>query len=317
MVNHELSLIDLDQDLPGQRRFISCWLSQGEGLSFIVDPGPTSSIACLLDRLQDRRVEHLDFILLTHIHLDHAGGTAEILRAYPEARVFCHERGRRHLVDPTRLWRGSCEVLGGMAAVYGEPDPVPERALAFPEELLSAGIVALPTPGHAAHHLSFLYDSTLFLGEAAGTFSTLPDGGIYLRPATPPRFYLETALASLTRLLAISPAPQRLAFAHYGLHADSARDLLRAARDQHQRWAGVLRQELARVGLEPGGERTGPEADDDGEIEQAVLTKARERLLGEDPYYSHWTSLTPDIQEREQLFTFQSLQGFFGDLLRA
>ena len=222
-----LDLIDLDQaTLPGYRRFISCWLSHGDGPTFIVDPGPHSTAGVLQNRLHDLGVEHLDFILLTHIHLDHGGATSRLLEAFPTARVVCQKKAQHHLTAPARLWEGSRAVLGAVADTYGEPQPVPESALATYADLATAGIEVIPTPGHAPHHLSFLHQGTLFVGEAAGTFLDLGDHGWYLRPATPPRFFLETALASLDRLLALEPVPERLAFAHHGLLKGQARDLL-------------------------------------------------------------------------------------------
>ena len=122
----ELTLIDLDQPLIGQRRFISCWLSRQPELSFIVDPGPPATAAALVDHLRALGVEQLDLILLTHVHLDHAGATAAVLKAFPTARVVVHVRGRPHLLAPQRLWEGSQRVLGRTATVYGEPAAVPE-----------------------------------------------------------------------------------------------------------------------------------------------------------------------------------------------
>lgn len=115
MTEPRLTLIDLDQELPGQQRFISCWVSRGRDLTLVIDPGPQSTADHLIGRLQALGISKLDFILLTHLHLDHAGATAAVLDTYPGARVVCH--------------------------------------------------------------------------EAAGTYLALPDGAVYLRPATPPRFF--------------------------------------------------------------------------------------------------------------------------------
>ncbi len=112
-----LHLIDLDQELHGQREFISCWVSQQAELTFIVDPGPPTTAGRLVAQLHALQVDHLDYVLLTHVHLDHAGGTAQVLTAYPDAKVVCHEKGVPHLLDPAGLWRGSRKVLGRMAEV--------------------------------------------------------------------------------------------------------------------------------------------------------------------------------------------------------
>ncbi len=302
-----LDLIDLDQRLPGQREFISCWLEQRPGLTFIVDPGPRSTAQQLVAQLRARRVTRLDWILLTHIHLDHAGGAAEVAAAFPEARIVCHENGRGHLVEPERLWEGSRTVLGAAAEVYGEPSPVPADRFAARMELTGvafarAAITIIPTPGHAPHHLCFRHDGTLFVGEAAGTYAALPDGGRYLRPATPPRFYLGVALDSLDRLLALNPSPARLAFAHHGLAKGRTRELLNDARHQLERWLNVLRHE-----------RRPEEQLGDGDP-GSLLARVQQRLLAEDPCYARWTELSHDIRARELAFTRQSLTGMLGFL---
>ena len=302
-----LDLVDLDQDLPGQREFISCWVGRGPGATFLVDPGPRATAGRLVERLRGLGVTRLDWILLTHIHLDHAGGTAAIAAAYPEARVVCHENGRGHLADPRRLWAGSRAVLGRAAEVYGEPSPVAAERFADRDDLAGAvfaraGLRIVPTPGHAPHHLCFVHDRTLFVGEAAGTFAQLPDGGRYLRPATPPRFFLPVALDSLDRLIALDPAPVRLAFGHHGLAEGDARNLLNAARHQLERWVSALRHERR------GGEGLG-----DGGPE-SLLGRVHAKLLAEDPHYARWSQLPADIRERELVFTRQTLTGMLGFL---
>jgi glyoxylase-like metal-dependent hydrolase (beta-lactamase superfamily II) len=302
-----LDLIDLDQPLPGQREFISCWLERRPGLTFIVDPGPGSTAGHLVVQLRARGVTRLDWILLTHIHLDHAGGAAEVAAAFPEAKIVCHENGCGHLAAPERLWEGSRAVLGAAAEVYGKPSPVPANRFAARAELAGesfarAGITIVPTPGHAPHHLSFRHDGTLFVGEAAGTFAALPDSGRYLRPATPPRFYPAVALDSLDRLLALAPSPARLAFAHHGLAKGRTRELLNDARHQLERWLTVLRHERR------SGEQLG-----DG-TPGTLLARVQKRLLAEDPHYARWSALPEDIRARELTFTRQSLSGMLGFL---
>lgn len=306
-----LHLVDLDQDdpaLPGQRRFISCWVWSTEEMSFVVDPGPPSTCGRLLAALADLGVARLGFILLTHIHLDHAGATAGVLERYPDARVICHERGRRHLADPTRLWEGSVAVLRDMARAYGEPPPVPESALADLDEAAAEGIATIPTPGHAVHHVSFRHGPRLFLGEAAGTFATLGRGcdttEPYLRPATPPRFVLELARESLDRLVALDPAPRQLLFAHHGLYCGDTRELLMTARRQLGLWTDVVREcGEARDGLPPAGDEAA-----EGEFFAVVA----DVLAARDPCYARTAELPADIRAREADFTRQTLRGMLG-----
>lgn len=305
-----LHLIDLDQDLPGQRRFISCWVSVSEDLVFIVDPGPPSTADHLIFRLEELGVSRLDFILLTHVHLDHGGCTSRILERWPGARVVCHDKGRDHLIDPARLWAGSREVLGDKAAVYGEPRPVPVAALAKWDELALRGVDTIPTPGHASHHVAFRQGGDLFIGEAAGTFSDLGAGpgseDYYLRPATPPRFFPDVARASLERLLALDPLPSRILFAHHGVFTGDVAGLLCAARDQLILWvdtAGAVLQDLRSL---PHSEQP---ADHEG-----LMDLISGRLHRVDARFARGASLPEDIRKRETDFTRQTLRGILGHL---
>lgn len=315
MISHpasHLHLIDLDQDLPGQRRFISCWVSVGEDLVFIVDPGPPSTADHLIARLEDLGIQRLDFILLTHVHLDHAGCTSRILARWPEAKVVCHEKGRAHLVDPTRLWQGSLAVLGRKAEVYGEPAPVPQVALVDFDTLAARGVETILTPGHAAHHVAFRHGDHLFLGEAAGTFSDLGRGSAteqyYLRPATPPRFFPEVARASLERLLALDPLPGKLLFAHHGDFTGDTRGLLTTARNQLALWVDTTAETLEIQRGLPHSEQPSDE--------QGLMDLITTRLAQVDSHFERGATLPADIREREQDFTRQTLRGILEYLRR-
>lgn len=309
-VSARLHLVDLDQQLSGQRRFISCWVSIAPDLTFIVDPGPPSTEDYLVGELEKLGVENLDYILLTHVHLDHGGCTARILERWPGARVVCHVKGRPHIVDPARLWAGSQQVLGEKAAVYGEPAPVPVESLAEFAEIEARGIKVVDTPGHAAHHLAFVHGDRVFLGECAGTFSALGQGPeneeYYLRPATPPRFHLETAEASLERVLALNPLPRRLLFAHHGEFAGDTRGLLESARKQLRQWTATVAEVRASLAALPHTEQ--PEG------EAGLMALLRAALRDVDSHYARGTLLPTDIQERERDFSRQTLRGILGYL---
>lgn len=297
-----LDLIDLDQSsLAGYRRFISCWLSRGDGPTFVVDPGPPSTAGGLVSRLRELGVERLDLILLTHIHLDHGGGVAEVLAAFPQARVHCHARGRQHLTAPARLWEGSRQVLGPVAEAYGEPRPVAPEVLLDDPDLADHGIAVIPTPGHAAHHQSYVHGGTLFVGEAAGTYLDLGDGRWYLRPATPPRFFPETALASVDRLLDWSPTPQRIAFAHHGLATGRSEALLGRAHQQLRHWVQTVGEVHA----------ADPQAGFDTFADRCVA-----QLRRTDPHFALGAELPADIRSRERDFTRQTLRGMLEHVQR-
>ncbi len=287
MNQDDLVGIDLDQPkLEGFRKFLSSWLCRWEGKTFLVDPGPLSTIAHLLHELRRHNVERLDYVLLTHIHIDHAGGTGELLRTYPEARVICHPDGVRHMIAPEKLWQGSLKVLGAVAEAYGEIVPVPEDKIGFEEEVGATGLRAFLTPGHAAHHACYLMGDLLFGGEVAGVRCEMPEG-IYMRPATPPRFILEVALGSLDRMLALRP--RRMVFGHYGLVA-TAMEHLRIGRSQLLLWVKGV-EAIAAV--------------EESRREEAFFGW----LLARDKQFSNIQRLDPDIFARERIFLGNTLRG--------
>ncbi len=285
MNRDHLVCIDLDQpSLEGFRSFISAWLYREEGLTLLVDPGPLSTIARLLDELRARGVERIDYILLTHIHIDHAGGTGALLQAFPEAQVICHPDGVRHMVSPEKLWQGSRKVLGATAEAYGEIVPVPSDRIGFAEQIAQGKVRAFLTPGHAAHHLCFLIGDLLFAGEAAGVRCEL-EGAIYMRPATPPRFILEVALDSIDRMIALKP--RAMVFAHYGLVEDAA-EHLRIGRRQLLSWVEAVAETASAH-----------------DPEEAFFRL----LLERDDVFRNIERLAPDIRARERIFLGNTYRG--------
>ncbi len=279
--------IDLDlPQLEGFRRFISSWLFRGDGFTLLVDPGPLSTIPRLCAELRRLGVDRLDYVLLTHIHIDHAGGTGALLREFQDATVICHPDGIRHLASPEKLWQGSRTVLGPLAEAYGEIVPVPADRLRFEESVGTTGVRAFLTPGHAVHHCSYLLNDLLFAGEVAGVRCDVPEG-IFMRPATPPRFILPVALDSLDRMIAL--APQRMVFAHYGLVEDAGLHL-RIAREQLLLW---VRGVAACAGVEP-------------ERREAALVAW---LMEHDPQYRNVDRLPADIRARVRYFLGNTLRG--------
>lgn len=283
------NLTCIDLDLPEQtgfRNFMSAWLYRDQRISFLVDPGPLSTIPQLLLRLRASGVDALDYVLLTHIHIDHAGGTGALLEHFPEARVICHPDAVSHMVEPTRLWQGTRQVLGALADAYGEILPVPASRIGFTEQLGTAGPRAYLTPGHAPHHCCYLIDDLLFGGEVAGVRCDVQQG-IYMRPATPPKFLFEVARNSLERMIDL--CPRILVFAHYGL-VDSAVEHLQTGHAQLSLWI----EGLCRLRELPAAVR-----------EEAFF----QWLLTNDPCFKTYEQLSTDIQVRERLFLGNTLRG--------
>src|SRR5688572_3930113 len=185
-----LSFIDLQ--FLGRSQAIATGIIQAAGRVALVDPGPTSCLP-VLERELERggiRLSDVTDILLTHIHLDHAGVTGTLVRGHPSIRVLVHERGARHLVDPSRLLESATRLYGNeMQRLWGDVVPVPAARIEAVQggETIRAGgrdFAVAYTPGHASHHVSYFDRSSgvAFVGDTAG----VSVHGGYILPPTPP-----------------------------------------------------------------------------------------------------------------------------------
>src|SRR4051812_2989308 len=237
-------VVELDTRLGGWQRVTAGYLIEGPA-PVLVETGSQSSVPALLAALEAHGVAAGDLagVAVTHIHLDHAGGVGDVARAFPKATVYVHEKGARHLVDPTRLINSASRVYGDLLDnLYGRLDPTPVERLHVLEDgediVIGPGrtLTTVDSPGHAKHHLA-LHDSEsgiLFAGDAVGV--RLPDAGV-LRPSSPPPdFDLELAITSLHKFADRTPAG--VALAHYGL-VPSPLDTLAEAEETLRRWAEV------------------------------------------------------------------------------
>jgi glyoxylase-like metal-dependent hydrolase (beta-lactamase superfamily II) len=204
-----MRLIDLEH--LGTPHVIGAWLVD----DVLVDPGPGSTLDTLLAGL-DGEVPRV--IALTHIHLDHAGATGALCERWPDAEVWVHERGARHMADPSKLMASATRLYGDdMDRLWGDMVPVPAQRLRIMEEGTERGLRFAPTPGHASHHLSYLHEATgtLFAGDTAGV--RLP-GGPTLGPTPPPDIDLEAWMDSIA--LYRSWDPDRVVATHFGAYDD-------------------------------------------------------------------------------------------------
>lgn len=191
----------------------------GEKELALVDPGTSKSLPNLLNWFESSRysLAELDSVLLTHVHLDHCGGTGDLVEKVPDVTVYIHENGARHLKDPSELLASVKRATGERFELYGDLKPVPGAnicPIGDERELKIGGrqIRALPTPGHAPHHIAYFDRKSggLFTGDSAGLY--LDDK---LIPATPPpTFNLEQCLESLDRMKRLEPST--LLFSHFG-----------------------------------------------------------------------------------------------------
>jgi glyoxylase-like metal-dependent hydrolase (beta-lactamase superfamily II) len=234
----------LDTLLGGMEQLTAGFLIDGP-MPALVETGSQSSVPAVHAALDALGLGPLDlrWIIVTHIHLDHAGAVGDLAVDFPNATVVVHERGARHLVDPSRLVDSASRVYGPLLdSLYGRMTAVPEDRLIAAADGFRVDVgngrslLLVDSPGHAKHHHAVLDEQTgtLLVGDAVGVL--LPDLGV-LRPATPPPdFDLEQAVHSLHRFADLRP--EHMVLTHYGPVAD-AQATLAEAEDMLHGWVEV------------------------------------------------------------------------------
>ncbi|HTZ31092.1 MAG TPA: MBL fold metallo-hydrolase [Methylomirabilota bacterium] len=231
----------LDLHWVGHPRSIASALLRDNHTVALIDPGPGSTISTLRQHLAQvgLRVSDLNFILLTHIHLDHAGATGALVRENPALQVFVHQRGAPHMTDPAKLLSSAARLYGDeMQRLYGDFLPVPQENLRVLEggesiSLASRRLSVLYTPGHASHHVTFFdsSDGTAFVGDTAGISV---NGHPYVLPATPPPdINFELWEQSLNAIEALRP--RRLFLTHFSF-SDNPERHLASYRERLAQW---------------------------------------------------------------------------------
>ena len=245
----------LDLDFQGSAGVVAAYLVTGPFGHTLIETGPGSTLPALEHAIAatGARLGDVTQLLVTHIHLDHAGAAGSLLRRLPEARLFVHPLGASHMVDPSKLLRSATRIYGDrMDALWGAFEPCPAERV----ELLADGaelacgertLTALYTPGHASHHIAF-HDAdhrSAFTGDVGGVRL---QGASYVRPPTPPPDIDVVAWhASVDRLRSLGL--DTLYPTHFGRFADPSRHLdeLLVRLDE---WTGWVRQWMA-DGLTP------------------------------------------------------------------
>ena len=240
----------LDLNFLGRPGIIAAAVLKGANGVALVDPGPSTTLDGLLKALEAQGIAVRDVrqLLLTHIHLDHAGATGLLLRANPDIEVFVHERGARHLIDPSKLVASATRLYGeDMDRLWGAVVPVPAarvRTLSGNERLSAGGreLEVADTPGHASHHVSYFDRSSgiAFVGDTAGIRR---GAGSYIMPPTPPPdIDLEAWRTSADRIL--SWDPDTLFLTHFGPFR-GARPHFQELFERLDTWSAVVRRLLA------------------------------------------------------------------------
>jgi glyoxylase-like metal-dependent hydrolase (beta-lactamase superfamily II) len=242
----------------GAPRTIGAYVLETDHGLALLDCGPASCLPALERGLAEHghALADVRHLLLSHIHLDHAGAAGSLVRRHPALQVHVSELGAPHLVEPSRLERSARRLYGDtFDALWGELAPVPEDNVHVVGDRV-LGLECFPSPGHASHHVCYFDGATLYAGDAAGV--RIQPATTVLPPTPPPEFdreLWERTLGQIERR-----RPERLALIHFGVAEDVARHL------------GELRERLARW-----TERVGEGAD-----EEAFVAAARADLRPED-----------------------------------
>ena len=276
----------LDTNWVGRPHSVAAALLESDGHRVIIDPGPESTYATLRERLHSRglSVTQLDAILLTHIHLDHAGASGSLVRENPRLAVYVHTLGAPHMIDPSRLLASAARLWPeNLHQLFGDTLPVPKENLRILEggETLTLGARKLEvayTPGHASHHVSYFdaAEGVAFVGDTTGIRI---DNGPYILPATPPPdINLEIWEDSFAAILARRPS--RLFLTHFGYAGKPAEHIDEFRRRLH-RWASLVAEILQ-------------SASDEAEAKQAFAARAQaemqERLGAEEADHHAFTA---------------------------
>jgi glyoxylase-like metal-dependent hydrolase (beta-lactamase superfamily II) len=258
-----VSLEPIDLLHQGNARTIAAYVVDTDDGPALFDCGPTTTIAALKAGLAQHGTELTDIrhLLLSHIHLDHAGAAGVLVREHPALQVHVSEIGAPHLVAPERLERSARRLYGDtFDTLWGELAPVPEANVQIVGDRV-LGLDCFPTPGHASHHVSYLdRDGTLYAGDAAGV--RIQPGRFVMPPTPPPEFDLDTWQQTLEEIERRDP--ERLALIHWGVAEDPQRHLAELRLELYD-WADFIRggadldefTEYVKTELRDAGEDTG------------------------------------------------------------
>ena len=272
----------------GRPRVIASYLVGGDEPA-IVDCGPSTCVEALTAALADHGLALTDLrhLLLTHIHLDHAGAAGVLVRANPALRVHVSEIGAPHLVDPSRLERSARRLYGDdFDRLWGELVPVPgENVDVIGGDVL--GLEAFPTPGHASHHVSFLdSDGSCYSGDATGV--RVPPARFLAPVAPPPDVDVEAWGRSLGAIE--ERRPERLCLPHFGV-VDDASAHLAHMRERLDEWTERVRRGATREEFVAAAEAELREACPDPEVAEAYRQAA--------PFWQSYAGLARYSEKRE------------------
>ena len=234
----------IDAFMEGHPERLSCYLFDTPQ-RVLIEVGPSATLSHLVDALDELGIDDLFAIVVTHVHLDHAGGAGHLAARFPEARIGVHTVGARHLVNPERLWNSAARIYGDaeLTAMWGTMEPIPQDRLLVLDEGsqidLGGGrrVEVLYTPGHAQHHVAFFERSSggLFVGDTVGV--CYPHGHFVMPLTPPPDFDPKEATGQMQRMADLDPS--FVGFAHFGPAYDAAAKLADAEARMWD-WVGMV-----------------------------------------------------------------------------
>ncbi|MGH2806579.1 MAG: MBL fold metallo-hydrolase [Actinomycetota bacterium] len=269
----------IDTKMHGFEGITGAFVLRGEKTA-LIETGPKTSVETVLAGLDANGIEHLDWIIVTHIHLDHAGAAGTLAARFPAATIAVHSVGAPHLVSPAKLWASAARIYGNeMDELWGGIDPIPQERIRVIDDgdkidLGGRSLQAIETPGHAYHHHAYLDDSTgmVFTGDALGVrLASVPA----VRPATPPpEFHLAKAIESIERIKGVGASS--LCLTHFGPSEVDPAELCDQGIEALLRWATWVRD--ARVETREHDEvtekvRSAARGDAEGRLDQADVDR--------------------------------------------
>ena len=243
------AITTLDNNWMGHPRSVAAALLESDGHRAIIDPGPGSTLGTLRQKLRayGLSVDDLDAILLTHIHLDHAGASGALVRENPRLAVYVHKNGAPHMADPSKLLASALRLWPNeLQQLFGETIPVPLENLCILEggEKLTLGsreLEVVYTPGHASHHVSYFdhKEGVAFVGDTAGVCI---EGHPYVMPATPPPD-IDLGIWDSSFAAILERKPSHLFLTHFGYSENPAEHIL-LFRERLHKWAAMAEQAI-------------------------------------------------------------------------
>lgn len=252
-IREDLAYIDLN--LFQMKRGSATYVLLGDGVT-LIETGVPASAFYILEGLRELGIskEEVRRILVTHVHLDHAGGVGPLVREMPWVQVYIHERGVKHLIDPSALLESTRRAMRDLFSLFGEVLPVPEKnIIGVTQETLEIGggkrLRIFETPGHSPHHVCFYEESfrDLFCGEALGNYYELEEGPLLIPAIAPPAFDLMAFLDTIRRIETMEV--DQLLFSQFGPCREVKKITTQAAQ-QLRSWEERIREALAK-GKEP------------------------------------------------------------------